>query len=1410
MANTTPVPLPPPIDASSVDKLQLAADCSAINWHSFVGSICHVLQDAFVGPYCVLDILLRRPQALQPTAPNHPGEPPPLPPRPGPPPPEPNLTVAATPELQAAADATFLHNRREYLIRKADHDVALLNYEFASSERSTRLELIAEYNTSMAAYVPNSIAWATADNRACTILLGALLDALMCRFQAREMRAHLIWTELQSMFKRRDISSVDVLFQEYFSITLATCDGAVDYWIIDTEVKLRTPIVNLITTHSSSTSLNATQPRTQGGRNGGSGGRGGGGGGNRGGGRGGCGGSGGGGGPSGPAPGGSSSALCYPSPLPRGHSNPPLLPPRSPSPPHPFPPLPAPAVSAAPAAAAAAVLPAAAAAAISSATAATAFSAAAAPTAAVLPAAAAAAVPSAAVAAAADDLRRSGHGCSCLPCSPPPWGSIPSAPPSVLDSQGSFLGHVAAAPTVASMYPSAINETSFQYPVSPPPPSSPTLDFVLDSGATETALKDAGTLAPLPLPTQVHGADSSFSIPCTHLSTLPCTAFPSGKVTGLHIPTLRNNLLSHQELQGVGITALYPGFANYCDLYQTSSGRFLLRIPLCPRTRLYTLSTPRPSFCHITTRAGTSTSPPPPLPPPQVSPSLASLPSSLPNSSSTPSPSSSTALSHLAVILYHRLGHPNFAALRTTVTSCLLHSLPPTLPPLPSSPTPPCPSCIHGKLKQSPHHSHPTFAAAPIDLVHMDLWGPYPIRSRKGHRYMLVLVDDHSRHSTVFFLHTKDQVPAVVINWAEQCRNHFKRPIGRLHYDGGGEFINNTLATFCKLHGIQQTSTLPHSPQKYGIAKSRICEITKIARCPHCSRLHPSLPLELCPSPCRPPPQSPLPPSASLLFPHKTLPGLTLSSHLSSLPLLSSPPLPLQSLRPPLLTSMTPLHPPPRPTPLRPLFSLPPPLTPPLLCNGRASSSSNNSGSRDSSRDSSSSSRVSSSSSRVSSSSSSSSSTQVSSSSISSSRVSSSSRSSSRPRSRGSSSSATGQLPAPPLSSSLACTLAPLTRSSEPLLPPPFGSLRTPMRKAIACPDADRWIAAIFLECEAFIRNNSFVDVPLPTNANLVEGKWVFQVKQLLGKDPVYKARYCAKGFTQTWAEDYWFTYVPTAKPPTLRTLLDVGARDNMEICSMDVSNAFLQGDLHECIFLRRPPGFHAAFPKNTVWQLRRPVYGMKQAHREWHAKLSATLGSLGFSASHSGASLFLRSSPRRFFILVYMDDMILLADSKADMEQMKQQLQQRLKGKDLGDLTHYLGMAITRDRPSRTITLSQYHYIGQILEKFEMTQASPIATPLPFGHQLAPPTSPSSSSHPYAELVGPLMYAMMCTRPDLAYPISVLAHFVGPGRHTEVHWKASKRVIRYLRGTKDHTLTLGGSSPPFLLGFSDSSWADS
>jgi hypothetical protein len=148
---------------------------------------------------------------------------------------------------------------------------------------------------------------------------------------------------------------------------------------------------------------------------------------------------------------------------------------------------------------------------------------------------------------------------------------------------------------------------------------------------------------------------------------------------------------------------------------------------------------------------------------------------------------------------------------------------------------------------------------------------------------------------------------------------------------------------------------------------------------------------------------------------------------------------------------------------------------------------------------------------------------------------------------------------------------------------------------------------------------------------------------------------------------------------------------------------------------------------------------------------------------------------------------------------------------KDLGELTNYLGMTITRNRSARTISLSQSSYINAILDRFDLEDAKPSSTPLPVHHTLTSPPVPSVEpcNRPYPDLIGALMYAMVCTRPDLAYPVSVLSRYVGSSRFTETHWLAAKRVLRYLRGTSSLSLTLGGLTPPELEGFTDSSWAD-
>ncbi|CAI7808273.1 unnamed protein product [Closterium sp. NIES-54] len=281
----------------------------------------------------------------------------------------------------------------------------------------------------------------------------------------------------------------------------------------------------------------------------------------------------------------------------------------------------------------------------------------------------------------------------------------------------------------------------------------------------------------------------------------------------------------------------------------------------------------------------------------------------------------------------------------------------------------------------------------------------------------------------------------------------------------------------------------------------------------------------------------------------------------------------------------------------------------------------------------------------------------------------------------------------------------------------------------------------------------------------------------------------------------------------TLQVLLHVAAQRDYKLHSLDSSVAFLQGSLHEEIWLRRPPGFTGSFPAGTQWSLRRPVYNLGQAPREWHDTLRTTLAALGFAPSTSDPSLFLRTDTTMppFYVIVYIDDLVFaIADTEA-LAHVKSELQKRHTCTDLGELTSYLGLRITQDRAQRTITLTQSHMVQQVLQRFGFTYSSPQSTPLPTGHSLSAPPSDESvePSGPYPELVGCLMYLMTCTRPDLAYPLSLLARYVASGRHQKVHLDAAKRVLRYLCSTSGMGLVLGGRARVVLTGHADASWVD-
>ncbi|CAI7808785.1 unnamed protein product [Closterium sp. NIES-54] len=397
---------------------------------------------------------------------------------------------------------------------------------------------------------------------------------------------------------------------------------------------------------------------------------------------------------------------------------------------------------------------------------------------------------------------------------------------------------------------------------------------------------------------------------------------------------------------------------------------------------------------------------------------------------------------------------------------------------------------------------------------------------------------------------------------------------------------------------------------------------------------------------------------------------------------------------------------------------------------------------------------------------------------------------------------------------------ASLVAESESVCPPSIGDpdaldISTPRSyaEAIEGPYSSQWQAAMDAEMASWKSTGTYVDEVPPPWANIVSGMWIFRVKRPPGSPPVFKARYVARGFSQQQGVDYFQTFSPTPKMTTLQVLLQIAAQRDYELHSLDFSTAFLQSSLHEEIWLRRPLGFAGTFPPGTQWSLWRPVYGLCQAPREWHDTLRTTLAALGFAPSTADPSLFLRTdtSLPPFYILVYVDDLVFATADTAGLAYVKSELQKRHTCTDLGELRSYLGLQITRDRAQRTITLTQSHMVQQVLQRFGFTYSSPQATPLPTRHSLSALPSDESveSSGPYAELVGCLMYLMTCTRPDLAYPLSILARYVAPGRHRPEHMAAAKRVLRYLCSTSGMGLVLGGRSLVVLTGHADASWAD-
>ena len=366
----------------------------------------------------------------------------------------------------------------------------------------------------------------------------------------------------------------------------------------------------------------------------------------------------------------------------------------------------------------------------------------------------------------------------------------------------------------------------------------------------------------------------------------------------------------------------------------------------------------------------------------------------------------------------------------------------------------------------------------------------------------------------------------------------------------------------------------------------------------------------------------------------------------------------------------------------------------------------------------------------------------------------------------------------------------------------PLSPLPKTFRSALADPN---WRAAME-EHAALLQNHTWDLVPRPPRANIVSGKWVYKHKfQSDGSLERYKARWVLRGFTQRPGVDYHETFSPVVKPATVRTVLSLALSQDWPIHQLDVKNAFLHGTLSEAVYCSQPTGFVDTALPSHVCKLNKSLYGLKQAPRAWYSRFATYLLALGFTEAKSDTSLFIyRRGTDTVYLLLYVDDIVLTASSPALLRSTISALQREFSMKDLGALSHFLGIVVHR-RPDG-LFLSQQQYILDVLERAGMTDCKPCSTPVDTHAKLSATAGDlvSDATH-YRSLTGALQY-LTFTRPDISYAVQqVCLHMHAP---RDPHLSAVKRILRYLRGTMHYGLLLRPSSPSELVVYTDADWA--
>ncbi|KAL0641872.1 hypothetical protein Bca4012_102526 [Brassica carinata] len=354
------------------------------------------------------------------------------------------------------------------------------------------------------------------------------------------------------------------------------------------------------------------------------------------------------------------------------------------------------------------------------------------------------------------------------------------------------------------------------------------------------------------------------------------------------------------------------------------------------------------------------------------------------------------------------------------------------------------------------------------------------------------------------------------------------------------------------------------------------------------------------------------------------------------------------------------------------------------------------------------------------------------------------------------------------------------------------------------------WKESVGAEAGAMIKNDTWYESELPKGKKAVSSRCIFTIKYKAdGSIERKKTRLVARGFTQTYGEDYIETFAPVAKLHTIRIVLSLAVNLGWGLWQMDVKNAFLQGELEDEVYMYPPPGLEHLVKRGNVLRLKKAIYGLKQSPRAWYNKLSTTLNGRGFKKSELDHTLFTLTTPSGMVaLLVYVDDIIITGSDKEGIKATKEFLKSMFEIKDLGEMKYFFGIEICRSKEG--LFMSQRKYTLDLLKGAGAYGGKTARMPMEDGYKV-PREGEIEDSKPfhdpklYRKLVGKLIY-LTITRPDICFAVNqVSQHMQLPKEH---HWRMVERLLMYINGSPDQGVWMGCNGSTEVVGYCDADWA--